>query len=176
MPPHPLSLEIGPSGISRQTLTELHNGIKVTFRICYTIFRQYPQKKTAFTKRGFYHNFLKKMFMPTKIPDIYKWQNNPLWQALAWDFHTCVINHTQMQVWRLAYVIWKLEINAKLITLSVLPIFWTIFKTLKQLLCAFIRVPGSFIDFNVYFKGLIQFHKLHFGKTFFIKQFVDCFL
>ena len=37
------------------------------------------------------------MFMPTKIPDICKWWNNPLWQALAWDFDTCVINHTQMQ-------------------------------------------------------------------------------
>ena len=35
-----------------------------------------------------------------------------------------------------------------------LPIFWAVFKTLKQMSRAFIRVSGSFIAFDPYFKAL----------------------
>ena len=44
--------------------------------------------------------------------------------------------------------------NAKLIALLTLSMFRSDFKTLKQLLRAFIRVSGSLIDFDAYFKGL----------------------
>ena len=37
--------------------------------------------------------------------------------------------------------------------------FWAIFKTLKQLLCAFVCGSDSFTDFDDYFKVLIHFFK-----------------
>ena len=48
-----------------------------------------------------------------------------------------------------------------------LPVFWVIFKILKQLLCTFFCVLGSFIDFDAYLKAWIQFLKLHLGKILF---------
>ena len=48
----------------------------------------------------------------------------------------------------------KLKTNWKLTMLFKLPIFWAVFKTLKQMLRAFIRVSGSFIAFDPYFKAL----------------------
>ena len=48
--------------------------------------------------------------------------------------------------------------------------FWASFEISKQLLRAFIRVPGSFIDFTAYFKTQIQFLKLQLGKIFLSQQ------
>ena len=47
------------------------------------------------------------------------------------------------KIWRTMPAIRKLEINAKWIALFSLSMFWAVSKTLKQLLCAFIRVSGS---------------------------------
>ena len=140
----------------------MHNGIKVTFRIGYKIVRQYPQKKQHLLKEDFIIIFLKGCLC---LPRFLRFINDRTihfdrsWHEIL--IHAWYIIH-KCKIWRLACVIWKLEINAKLMALSVLPIFWTIFKPFKQLLCAFIRVPGSFIDFDVYFKALIHFHELHF--------------
>lgn len=51
------------------------------------------------------------------------------------------------KTWRLGYTTWKLEINAKVITLFTWSMFWAIFKTLRKLLQAFTCVSGSFISF-----------------------------
>ena len=48
--------------------------------------------------------------------------------------------------------------------LFTLSVFWAAFKTLTQLLPVFIRVSGSFIDFDTSFKALIHFLKLQLGK------------
>ena len=133
----------------------MHNGIKVTFRIGYKTFHQYPQKKQHLLKEDFIIIFLKGCLC---LPRFLRFINDRTihfdrsWHEIL--IHAWYIIH-KCKIWRLACVIWKLEINAKLITLSVLPIFWTINFILARLfsLNNSLTVLYSFVGFFTFFIG-----------------------
>ena len=81
------------------------------------------------------------------------------------------------KIWMLIWfgrVIWKLELNGKLLVLfTFFVMFWAIIKTFKQLWHAFICVSGTFI---AYFKGLIHFSKQQFRKVLLSPNLIYCFL
>ena len=79
-------------------------------------------------------------------------------QTLSWEKVTRN-RPRKWKIWMFAKTIWKLGINV-LLTLFM---FWVISRNLKKLLCVFVCVSSSFIDFDAYSTALIHFHS-HFWK------------
>ena len=71
---------------------------------------------------------------------------------------SCIhINFVQMQYLKVGVCDRKLEINEKLIAFFTLLVLQVVFKTLKQLFCAFIHIYGRIIHFDAYFRALNPF-------------------